>query len=99
MEAADFIQLATQGEERAALAELRRNPALAMARNPQGVSVVCLAVYARRAELAAALASSRPELDLFEATCLGDLERVVGLVATDPDSVDEISPDGFSPAG
>lgn len=99
MDSADFIQLATRGDERQAVAELRRDPALASARDPQGVSVVCWAVYARRAELAAALAAARADLDVFEASCLGDLDTVVQLVKADPGRVNAPSPDGFSATG
>ena len=99
MEAAEFIRLATQGDEREARSELQRDPRLAAARNSQGVSVVCLAVYRGRAELAAALAAARTELDMFEAACVGNVERVVQLVSDDAQSVNGLSPDGFSPVG
>jgi uncharacterized protein len=99
MEAAEFIQLATQGDERQALLELRRAPGLATARNAQGVSVVCLAVYRRRADLVGALAAARSDLDVFEAACVGDLARVVRLVSEDSCKVSAVSPDGFSALG
>lgn len=99
MDAAEFIKLAIEGDERAALAELARNPALASARNAQGVSVVCLAVYRRRLDLAAALAALRTDLDVFEAACIGDVERVARIASADPASINATSPDGFSPVG
>lgn len=100
MDAADFIELVTQGEEGTALIELARDRSLATARSPQGVSVVCLAVYRRRLQLAAALAERRSQpLDLFEATCLGDRARVAQLIAAEPSCVNDVSPDGFSPVG
>lgn len=99
MEAAAFIQLATQGDEHEALLELARNPALASARSPQGVSIVCLTVYRRRTALAAALAGARTDLDVFEAACVGNLARTVRLVSDGTSSADAVSPDGFSPVG
>jgi ankyrin repeat protein len=99
MEAADFIHLATRGDERQALLELRASPELAKARDEQSVSVVCLAVYWRRPELAKALAAVRTDLDVFEAVCVGDLARVVRLVSDDVENVNGVSPDGFSPVG
>src|SRR5688572_5516634 len=99
MEAAEFIQLATQGDEHLARAELQRDPSLAAVRDPQGVSVICLAVYRRRSELASALAAVRTDLDIFEATCLGDLQRVRQLVSGNAACVNAVSPDGFSPVG
>jgi ankyrin repeat protein len=99
MDAAEFIQLATQGDEQQALHELRANPVLATARNLQGVSLVCLAVYSGRTELVAALVAARAELDVFEAACVGDLARVVRLVSEDVENVNVVSPDGFSAVG
>jgi ankyrin repeat protein len=99
MDAAEFIQLATEGDARRALLELERNQAFAAARDRHGVSVVCLTVYRRRAELAAALAAARSDLDVFEAACVGDLARVVRLVSEDVQNVNAVSPDGFGPAG
>src|ERR1700759_1280741 len=99
MEASEFLQLATQGDERQALLELRANPGLATARDPQGVSVVCLAVYRRRAELVAALAAARTDLDMFEAVWVGDLALGARLGSDDGGGVNAISPDAFSPTG
>ncbi len=98
-DAEDFAALVTNGDEPAAVAALQRNPALASVRNAEGVSVVCLAVYRRRPQLAAALAALRADLDIFEAVCLGDTERAGQLAAADPACVNAVSPDGFSPVG
>lgn len=99
MQTQEFIQLVTEGDEQAALFELERSPELASARNPRGVSALCLAVYRRRSQLAAAIAAARTDIDIFEATCIGDLERVMQLAKDDLDTVNAVSPDGFSPAG
>lgn len=99
MQTSEFIQLATSGEEPRALAELRANPALASARDAQGVSVICLCVYRRRRQLAEAIATFRFDLDIFEASCLGDLQALLRLLSGDPASLDAVSPDGFSPTG
>jgi hypothetical protein len=71
MDAADFIQLATQGDIQQALRELRMDPSLATEPNSQGVALVCRAVYHPRPELAGALASARADLDILDATSLG----------------------------
>lgn len=99
MSAADFIQWVMQGDETAALRALARDPELARARNANGVSVVCLAVYRRESRVAAALAAARSDLDVFEASCVGDLDRVRVLLDLDPAHVNAVSPDGFSPVG
>ncbi|MET0386563.1 MAG: ankyrin repeat domain-containing protein [Polyangiales bacterium] len=99
MEAAELIQLVTQGDEQHALRVIEAEPNLATTRSPAGVSVVCLAMYRRRTALAAALAAARSDLDVFEAACVGDLARVKQLVSVDAEQVNAVSPDGFSPVG
>ena len=99
MQASEFIALILGGDEDAALAALQREAALARARSEQGVSVVCLAVYRQHRRLAAALAAARPELDLFEAACLGDRERAAQLLSADPNALQAVSPDGFGALG
>jgi ankyrin repeat protein len=100
MRAAEFLQLVTQSDDdQQAISELQRDAQLAMVRNAEGVSVICLAVYRRKPNLAAALAEQRRDLDIFEATCLGELQRVSELLNSHPDQVNSVSPDGFSPLG
>lgn len=99
MQASELIELITRGDESAALAAASREPELARARNAQGVSVVCLAMYRQRRALAAALAAMRSDLDLFEASCVGDVARVKALLDAQPDSIDAVAPDGFGPLG
>jgi ankyrin repeat protein len=100
MRAAAFIQLIIGGEERAALEALAREPGLASARDAGGVSVVCLAAYRKQPQLLAALASLRQgDLDIFEASCAGELLRVRQLLVEDGTRVRAVSPDGFSPVG
>ena len=99
LDASGFIELATKGDEQAARAALERDPALAQARDAQGVSVVCLAVYYGRRKLADALAERRADLDIFEASCVGNAARVRSILAEHPDRVNSVSPDGYGPLG
>jgi ankyrin repeat protein len=99
MEIAEFSKLVWEGDEQEALRALERQPDLASAHRSDGVSVVCLAVYRRRSALAAAMAALRTDLDVFEASCIGDLARVLELISDEPERVNTISPDGFSPVG
>jgi ankyrin repeat protein len=94
-----FIQLVLGGDEAAALRELEADPTLASSRDAQGVSVVCLAVYRQSKGLALALVQRRTDLDLFEAACVGNVERVLELLGAHPEHVNRASPDGFSAAG
>jgi hypothetical protein len=99
MQTAEFIRLATEGEEVDALRALERDPRLARARDPHGVSIVCLAVYRGRRALAEALAARRTDLDVFESACIGERARIDAALATDAAHVNAVSPDGFSPVG
>jgi uncharacterized protein len=94
-----FIELATKGDEQAARTALERDPGLARARNREGVSVVCLAVYYGRRKLAGALAEKRADLDIFEASCVGNTGRVRSILLEHPDRVNTVSPDGYGPLG
>ncbi len=99
MNVSEFIAMATKGDEAEARAALEQAPGLAAARDQNGVSVIGLAVYSGRAGLAAEIAASRSDLDIFEAPCVGDAERALALVGGEPELVNAVSPDGFSPLG
>ena len=73
------------------------DPSLARARTSEGISVICLARYHSKPEVAQMLAAEREDLDLHEACTIGNVERVRQLVAANPECVNEFSPDGFSP--
>ena len=98
MNEGEFIELATQGDDTAVRRALAAGATLASARGPDRVSVVSKLVYAGRLELARELAAARSDLDVFEASCVGDVTRVEALVAG-ANSFDVVSPDGFSPLG
>jgi uncharacterized protein len=74
-----------------------RDPAVARARDEQGLSAVTQAMYCGRRDVAEALLATGPELDVFEASALGQTERVRTLVEREPELVSRFSPDGFTP--
>ena len=76
---------------------LASDRSLARARTPEGVSVICLAKYHMKPDIAEMLAAGRPDLDLHEACALGNGERVRQLLVAEPGCVNEFSPDGFAP--
>jgi uncharacterized protein len=78
---------------------LDRDPALASSRNEQGVSVVLLATYYGRAEIAEALLERGAALDIFEASAVGRERRVKELLKERPELVNEYAGDGFTPLG
>lgn len=99
MDGPTFIDTVRRGDEGSARKALGADPSLARARDASGVSVVCLAVYAGRLELAREMAQRRDDLDVFESTCMGDEQRVRALLDSGAASVDSFSPDGFTPLG
>jgi ankyrin repeat protein len=99
MDPNSFILAAGRGEEAAARAALTDDATLAASRNDSGISVIALTVYAGRRDLAREMGALRNDLDLFEAACLGDAERVRDLLDRDPEAIDRHAPDGFSAIG
>lgn len=99
MDAATFIQQAAHGEADSVRKALTNDPDLAHARSETGISVIATTVYAGRLDLANEIARGRDDLDLFEAACLGERDRVAELLEQDPKSIDRFAPDGFNAIG
>lgn len=78
---------------------LDRDPALAATKNENGVSVVLLATYYGRKEIAEALLERGAPLDIFEASAVGRSDRVEELLKERPELVHEYADDGFTPLG
>ena len=94
------ITAAIQKGDSARVRELiAEEPDLLAARTPQGVSLISLACYYRQSGIAAIFAECGGILDIFDASAIGDLERVRALVEQFPESIDAYSPDGFYPLG
>lgn len=74
---------------------LAEDPAAAAARDGNGVSLLMLALYHRRDDLAGRIAAG-VELDLFEAAALGDAARVNALLDGGRAQVNDRSADGFT---
>lgn len=83
--------------------EVRRlvgdRPALAGARDANGVSGILIAIYNRRPEVAAALVEMSAPIDVFEASALGLVDRLTALLKEDPARVSAYAQDGFYPLG
>lgn len=80
-------------------AHLERNPALATTPSPQGVSPLLTALYYRQPAIADLLRDHVPELDVFEASALGDVGRLDRILDENPNAVAAFAPDGFFPLG
>jgi ankyrin repeat protein len=93
---ADMMAAVAAGETERVLVLLAEDPSLAMARGDDGVSAVLLARYRFDRPTLDALLAADPDLDIFEASAVGRIDRVRGAIDDDPDWVTRLSADGFS---
>lgn len=78
---------------------LEEDPTLANARNEDGVSMILWATYYGRAEIVELLLYAGAQLDIYEASAVGNAERVAGWLAMQPELANTFAPDGFTPLG
>src|SRR5688572_13345319 len=97
--AAQFLEAVKKGDRATVDRMLDADPSLAAAKDESGTSAVLLAHYYGKAEVAEALLSRTPELDVFEAATAGDAKRVAALVDADRSLADAVARDGYSPLG
>lgn len=93
---ADMMAAVTAGDTERVAALLAEDPELAMARGDDGVSAVLLARYRFDRPTLEALLAADPDLDLFEASAVGRIDRVRVALDDDPETVRRLSPDGFT---
>jgi len=72
------------------------DPSVANARDEAGVSALMLSKYRFARPVTDALLAADPERDAFEATALGEIERLRERLADDPAAVAAYSSDGFT---
>ena len=97
--AAQFLEAVKKGDRSAVDRMLDADPSLLSAKDERGTSVVLLAHYHGKMDVAAALLSRAPALDVFEAATVGDARRVAALVDADRALADAMARDGFTPLG
>ncbi len=97
--AAQFLEAVKRGDRAAVDRMLEADPSLASTKDESGTSAVLLAHYHGKADVAAALLSRAPALDVFEAATVGDARRVTALVDTDRSLANAVARDGYSPLG
>jgi len=93
---AEMMAAVAAGDTERVSALLADNESLASARGEDGVSAVLLARYRFDRPTLDALLATDPELDLFEASAVGRVDRVRTNIDDDPESVHRLSPDGYS---
>jgi len=89
--------LAVKGGERAVLEGLLDSDAALAEASVEGVSLVLLALYHRRPELAELIAGRRHGLEVHELAALGRAEGLRALVARAPDEAQRSTVDGWTP--
>ena len=95
---ADFLEAVKAGDEARVRELLAESPALAKARDENGVSAVMLARYHQTPDaIAEAVRAELDELDVWEAATLGDTGRLRELLDGDPDLVSAWSSDKGTP--
>ena len=94
--AEDLIDAVT-ADDAARVAELvAADPALASTRDRDGVSALMLSRYRFERATTEALLAVDPDLDVYEATALGYIDRLRERLLEDPALVRAFSPDGFT---
>ena len=93
-----IFQAIGKGDAARVAALVADDPALARARK-DGVSAVLYARYCFKPDIVAILRPHCGALDIFEASALGEADRVRALIDGDPALVNAVAPDGFGPLG
>ena len=95
--AADELIAAVNDDDAARVADLLADdPTLVSARDGNGVSAIMLSRYRFDRATTDALLAVDPDLDIFEATTLGIIDRVSAWLLDDPALARAFSPDGFT---
>jgi len=92
----DLIDAVTADDSARVTQLLKDDPALVSARDRDGVSVLMLSRYRFDRATTDALLAVDPDLDVFEATALGYLDRLRERLDEDPSRATAFSPDGFT---
>ena len=92
-----FFEAIRAGDRDRVDALLSSDPALLGAKDEKGLSAYMAAKYSGRNDIAALLLERGVELDLFAACMAGARDRVVELIAREPDVIKSYSHDGWTP--
>lgn len=100
MEATEELIKAIEANEPTIVEQLiSSQPELASAKLSSGLSTLLLASYYRHQELVDILLKNRSQIDIHEASALGQTALVDELLYCEPFSVNSFSVDGFTPLG
>jgi ankyrin repeat protein len=93
---AELIEAVNAGDAERVSALVAGDAALVSARDAEGVSALMLARYRFDRAVMDALLAADPDLDVFEATALGYVDRLRERLEADPAAASAFSPDGFT---
>ena len=93
---ADLIDAVKADDAERVARLLAQDETLVTARDADGVSAIMLSRYRFARSVTDALLTADPELDAFEATALGFIDRLRERLEDDPSSVAAFSSDGFT---
>ncbi len=79
--------------------KIRENPSLLNEKTDQGISLLQYAAYLRNSAAVEILRRCRPELDIFEAACVADINAINRVLSQNPDQLNTFSSDGFTLLG
>jgi uncharacterized protein len=96
---AEFFAAIREGNQGEVQRLLLDDPGLLGARDPDGLSPILVAAYQHLPDLALFLADRQVILSIFEAAATGKTERILRLLAKNPDLVNAYTDDGFQPLG
>jgi len=94
--AADLIAAVNADDAVRVIALVAEDPTLANARDEHGVSAIMLSRYRFARPVTDALLAADPDLDVFEATALGYVDRLRERLDEDPGRATTFSADGFT---
>lgn len=94
---ARFMDAVRAGDADTVRAMLQTAPELASLTGEDGVSAILAALYNRQEPVVAVLREAAPELTLFEAAAVGDVERLRALLSVRGSRAGEYARDGFTP--
>jgi ankyrin repeat protein len=91
-----FLNLIRSGETAEVAAAAEEDPSLLICRDAQGVSAFLWSIYSRQPLIRDFLLTRLADLDIFEASALGDCGRIERLLEKDATLVHQTSADGWT---
>jgi uncharacterized protein len=92
-----FLNLIRNGQTAEVAAAAEEDASLVACRDAQGVSAFLWSIYSRQPLIRDFLLTRLPNLDIFEASALGDCARLEALLRQDAMLVHQCSADGWAP--